>query len=600
MLKRLYRYWLPARGQTFAGFALLLAAGLLELLQPWPVKWLIDSVFGHHPAPRWMTALVPALAGNDRPTALAAGVAAVCLAILVLAVTHKLAQMFSQLLLIRAGLRVVRNLRCHCSDHLHHLPLAYHDKAKVGDLVYRAAWDSYAAQSLLSHGIAPVVTGVLILAGILAVMLRMDALLTAIALGITPAFWLMIKGFGRAIERRSKRYHDQESALHCTMQESLSSIRAVQAYTRERAVADRVGAEAARSESLNARLALVQLAFSLCVGLAMAAGTAAVVYVGAHRVLAGRLMPGDILVFLAYTGMLYTPISAFASSAGVLQAARTQLRRVFEILDTAPAIADAPGAAAPSRVDGHIEFRDVGFAYEPGQGVLAGLTATVQPGSVVALVGRTGAGKSTIASLLLRFYDPTAGQILLDGRDLRDLPVEWLRRHVAVVLQDAILFSGTIAENIALGRPDATRADIEAAARRAQAHDFISALPEGYDTVLGERGVNLSGGQRQRLSIARAFLKDAPVLVLDEPTSALDAHTEAALVAALRQLMVGRTTLVIAHRLSTVRAADVIWVLDRGQLVETGSHDDLLAADTIYSRLHATQSGDPADLLTSN
>jgi ABC-type multidrug transport system fused ATPase/permease subunit len=219
---------------------------------------------------------------------------------------------------------------------------------------------------------------------------------------------------------------------------------------------------------------------------------------------------------------------------------------------------------------------------------------------VVALVGRTGAGKSTIASLLLRFYDPTAGQILLDGRDLRDLPVEWLRRHVAVVLQDAILFSGTIAENIALGRPDATRADIEAAARRAQAHDFISALPEGYDTVLGERGVNLSGGQRQRLSIARAFLKDAPVLVLDEPTSALDAHTEAALVAALRQLMVGRTTLVIAHRLSTVRAADVIWVLDRGQLVETGSHDDLLAADTIYSRLHATQSGDPADLLTSN
>jgi ABC-type multidrug transport system fused ATPase/permease subunit len=285
--------------------------------------------------------------------------------------------------------------------------------------------------------------------------------------------------------------------------------------------------------------------------------------------------------------MLYTPVSAFAQSSGVLRSARTQLGRVFEVLDVAPAIADRPGAEAlAGRVSGRIEFESVAFAYEPGQEVLRGVDAAVEAATVVALVGRTGSGKSTLASLLLRFYDPTAGAIRLDGRDLRDLPVEWLRRQVAIVLQDAILFSGTIAENIAFGRAGgATGAQIEAAAVRAQADEFIRALPQGYDTVLGERGVNLSGGQRQRISIARAFLKDAPILVLDEPTSALDGQTEAALVDALGELMRGRTTLIIAHRLSTVRAADVVWVLQDGRIVETGSHDELIARPTLYRQL---------------
>lgn len=586
MVRRLWPYWLPARGVTAGGIALLLAAAVLELLQPWPVKWLVDGVFGHEPAPRWLAAILPAAARGDK----AVGVAAVAAAVVLLAAAHKVSHAASQLLLIRAGLGTVRNLRCHVSDHLHRLPLAFHDRRRVGDLTYRAAWDSYAAQALLSQGLAPIASGVLILGGILVVMLRTDLLLTLIALAITPAFWFMIKGFGRRIERRSRAYHEQESALYCTIQESLSSLRAVQAFTREGAVARRVEAESTRSMTLNARLARAQLAFSLAVAVAMAAGTAAVVYVGSRRVIDGRLTVGDVLVFLAYTGMLYTPVSAFAQSSGVLQSALTQLRRVFEILDLTPAVASKPGALVPARVSGDVEFRDVCFAYSPDTpDVLGGIDAAVPPGAVTAIVGRTGAGKTTIASLLLRFYDPTRGAVLLDGHDLRDLDLAGLRRNVAVVLQDAVLFAGTVADNIAMGRDGATPDEVIAAARRAQADEFIRALPDGYDTLLGERGVNLSGGQRQRLSIARAFLKDAPVLILDEPTSALDARTEAAVVAATRELMRGRTTFVIAHRLSTVRAADDIWVLDHGRIVERGTHEELVVRGGHYHALYAAQ-----------
>jgi ATP-binding cassette subfamily B protein/subfamily B ATP-binding cassette protein MsbA len=323
----------------------------------------------------------------------------------------------------------------------------------------------------------------------------------------------------------------------------------------------------------------------------MAAGTAAAVYIGARRVLDGRLLLGDVLVFLAYLGMLYTPVNAFAQSSGVLRSARTQLARVFEVLTTAPEVADRPGAVALPRVRGRIEFRGVGFAYEPGQWVMRDVDLVVPEGCVVAIVGRTGAGKSTLASLLPRFYDPDEGAVLLDGHDLRDLRLEWLRRQVGLVLQDAILLSGTIAENIGCGRPGATREQIADAARRAQADEFIRELPDGYETMLGERGVNLSGGQRQRLALARAFLKDAPILVLDEPTSALDSQTETALMESIHDLIKGRTTFIIAHRLSTIRGADLILVIDGGRVVESGSHEALMGRDSAYRRLQRAHLG---------
>jgi ATP-binding cassette subfamily B protein len=341
----------------------------------------------------------------------------------------------------------------------------------------------------------------------------------------------------------------------------------------------------------NQRLALTQLAFSACVGLTMAAGTAAAVYIGARGVLDGRLLLGDVLVFLAYLGMLYTPVSAFAQSWGAFRSARTQLARVFEVLATAPEVIDRAGAVELPRVLGRVEFRGVGFAYEPGQWVMRHVDIVIPEGCVVAIVGRTGAGKSTLASLLLRFYDPDEGAVLLDGHDLRDLRLDWLRRQVGLMLQDAILLSGTIAENIGCGRPGATREQVAEAARRAQADEFIRALPDGYETMLGERGVNLSGGQRQRLSLARAFLKDAPVLVLDEPTSALDAQTEGALLESMHELMKGRTTFIIAHRLSTIRRADLILVMDGGRIVESGSHEELIGRDSAYRLLHHAHRG---------
>jgi ATP-binding cassette subfamily B protein/subfamily B ATP-binding cassette protein MsbA len=565
--------------------SLLLVAGALELFLPWPVKWLVDHAFGGRPAPPWLARLG---FGADPVRA----ITWVCGAVLVLGVAHKAAQMISNFLLIRAGLRLVKNLRLHLSDHLHRLSLRYHDRTKVGDSIYRAAYDSYAAQSLLSGVVVPVTTGVVILAGILTVMLRLDGVLTAIALAVGPLLGVTIWAFGRGIERQSRRYHEQESALVSTMQETLTSIRFVQAYNREADTAGRVAERTNRSLAANERLALIQLAFSACVGLTMSAGTATAIYVGAHRVLDGRLLLGDVLVFLSYLGMLYTPVNAFAQSSGVLRSARTQLEPVFEILATAPDVTDRPGAVTLPRLRGRIEFRGAGFAYEPGQWVMRHVDLVIPEGSVAAIVGRTGAGKSTLASLLLRFYDPDEGAILLDGHDLRDLRLDWLRRQVGLMLQDPILLSGTIAENIACGRPGAKRAQIVDAARRAQAHEFVCGLPDGYETMLGERGVNLSGGQRQRLALARAFLKDAPVLILDEPTSALDAQTEGALIGSMHGLMKGRTTLIIAHRLSTIRRADLILVIDDGRIVESGSHESLIGHDSIYRSLYHAYRGD--------
>jgi ATP-binding cassette, subfamily B, bacterial len=591
MLRRLLPFWRNARKETAAGGALLVFGAFVDLLQPWPVKWLVDYVFGNHTPPEWLASLWPSL----KQGATTSGIAAVCVSILILAIVHRGAITFGHFFLIRVGARIVQQLRCAACDHLHRLSLSFHDKTKIGDSLYRVAYDAHAAQSLLNGAIVPSSIGVLTLLGAVLIMLRINWALTLTTLAVTPLFVLIIRGFSRRIDRQSRVYHENESKLVSVIQESLSSIRAIQAFTMEKLAGERFRVHSEGSLDANQRMTRTQLVYSACAGLAVAVGTAGVVWVAGNLVLRGALSTGDILVFLAYLGMLYQPMNTFSQSASVMQSASAQLRRVFELLDSSPEIKDHPHAITPATVQGEVEFRNVGFGYDADRPVLGSFNLRVKPGQRIAFVGRTGAGKTTIASLLLRFYDPQTGSVSLDGQDLRDLKLGWLRGKVGIVLQDPVLFSATIAENIGFGRPGATRVEIEAAARRAQADEFIQKLPQGYDTVLGERGVNLSGGQRQRLSIARAFLKDAPILILDEPTSALDTHTEEALLMAMRELMKGRTTFVIAHRLSTIRQADLIVVIENGQAAELGDHETLVEADGIYAKMVRSQSGSTID-----
>jgi ABC-type multidrug transport system fused ATPase/permease subunit len=337
---------------------------------------------------------------------------------------------------------------------------------------------------------------------------------------------------------------------------------------------------------------VLETASGAVISLLLACGTAAVVWVTAMRILQGRLTPGDIVLFVAYVTMLYKPLNSIAKTSAQLQGAAARAWRVCSLLDATPDVRDRPDAVEPAaRPTGEIRLDNVSFSYKPETMVLRGITTDIAAGTTVALVGPSGAGKTTLASLLMRFYDPDSGRVMLDGRDLRELTLGYLRQSVALVLQEPILFAASVRENIAYGRPGATDEAIRAAAAAAGAAKFIEALPDGYDTQIGERGVSLSGGQRQRLSIARAFLQDASILVMDEPTSALDAETEAALLQTLDQLKRGRTTIIIAHRLSTIRGADKILALDEGRIVESGSHALLLSQNGLYARLYVTQFG---------
>jgi ATP-binding cassette subfamily B protein/subfamily B ATP-binding cassette protein MsbA len=581
---RLLRYARPHWRTILILIATMVVEIGLDLLKPWPLKLVIDNVLGHqsHPTPHIITGLLP---GSSSPHGLLAWAAGGTVAIFVLATATKTLHSYFSL---RVGQRMTFALAADMFAHLQRLSLRFHSRQPLGDTIERVTGDSYCVSTMVTDALVPGAQALGMLIAMFVVMWSLEPTLTLVALGVLPFLVVVIRFMSGPMKDRSREQRDLEGKMASVVEQTLGAVPAVQAFTRESHEEQRFRYYADRQVIAHLRATLAGLWFEVLAGIITTIGTAAIIYIGADLALRGKLTTGTIIVFLSYLASLYEPLESITHTTPTLQIAAAEGDRVMEILETEPLIQDVPGAH-DLQVRGPVRYEHVTFGYEPDRPAIKDVSLEAGPGDVIAIVGATGAGKTTLINLLVRFYDPWSGRITIGGEDIRQVRHRSLRGQIALVLQDPFIFPLTIAENIAYGRPGASADEIVAAATAANAHEFIERLPEGYGTEVAERGATLSGGERQRLSIARAFLKDAPILILDEPTSALDARTESLLLEALERLMQDRITFVIAHRLSTIRRATQILVLDHGQIVERGSHDELIAADGSYADLHRRQ-----------
>jgi ATP-binding cassette subfamily B protein len=534
----------------------------LTLLYPLPLKIVVDSVLGSQPLPGWLIRAVPALHAHG--SSLEAAIA-VLLGIALLVSAQSLAAWYLQ---TYTGEKLVWDFRARLLNHVQRLPLMFHDRYGATDSVYRIQHDAPAIQYVTIQGLVPLITAVFTLIGMIVVTARMDLSLSVVALLITPILFLLSLGCSRIVRQRSQTIKELDSSALSVIQEVIGSIRVIKAFGQETREHDRFVRRSARRMSQQVRLSIQQAVFNVLIGLTIAVGTAAALYIGVRHVRAGTLTVGSLLMIMAYIAQVYQPLQTLTTKVTDLQVWLASLERAFLLLDQQPEIAERAGAQKLGVAIGEFEFRNVGFSYDDSGRGLRDVSFRIPAGTRVGIVGATGAGKTTVLNLLMRFYDPTSGEVLLDGKDVRDYRIADLRKQFAVVLQEPVLFATSIAENIAYGKPDASDQEIVAAAQAAASHEFILNLPEGYETQAGERGSRLSGGERQRISLARAFLRNSPILILDEPTSSVDVHTEAAIMEATERLMSGRTTFMIAHRLSTLKSCDLVLVLDQGRLVE--------------------------------
>ena len=581
-----FRRALAPRAWALAGGAVLVVlAAAMQVALPWPLKVIVDDVL-KAPAGAGANGFLQLFgaAGLNGLQLLVAAIA--CL--LFFTLVNAAANYFGARLLNGVGERVMAAIRAEVFTHLQRLSLSFHDKQRLGDLVTRATTDIDYVRAMIISMLAVLVPNFLILGFITMICVVVDPGFALIALAVSPVLFATVVMYRPRIKAASRAARSRDSDIASTMTETFSSVRVMQSSSSEgRHEADfRVRNTARMIAGL--RLVRLQSALSPLVDVIVTLGTVVVLWAGVQRVLEGSMTLGLLLVFLAYLKALYDPMKELAKLTTVISRGQVSAERLHEILSTAPAIVDRQGALPAPRLTGAVELRDVGFGYGESE-VLHGINLRVGPGRMVAVTGPTGAGKSTVVSLIPRLYDVTRGSVLLDGMDVRDLQLATVRKQISMVLQESILFHGTIYDNIAYGSDHVTPERVFAAAHAAHVDEFVDNLPLGYDTPVAERGVSLSGGQRQRIAIARALLRDTPIVILDEPTSGLDAISEHYVMEGMDRLMAGRTVIVIAHRLSTLRRADTIYVLDRGQIVESGNHGQLLAAGGLYSRLDGLQ-----------
>ena len=576
----------PRRGGLVLALCVLLLETITSLAQPWPLALTIDYVLTDK---RTLPPAMPDALDND--ALLLAAVA--FLIVFIYTITRSIAS-FRRYLLQKLGQQTVFDMREVLYSKVHALGLDYHGSKRTGDTITRVTSDVKEVRTLLVDSVVEIISSVAILLGMLVVMTWLDWQLTLLALLTVPFLFLAVSRYRKALIERMRVVRTREGAIASVMQEAITGIRAVKLFAREEDEIERFRVESRESLKASVDSAVIEAKFSTILGTVGGLGTAIVTYFGARQVLAGTLSLGDLSAIVFYMGMLLSPLWSLSRQVNQTGTSLVSGERIIDLLNAEPTVKDLPGARPAPEFGGRVALDNVRFAYDEEAGeVLRGVDFDVEAGSRVALVGVSGAGKTTVTSLIARLYDPQEGSVLIDGENVKDFTLKSLRDSITFVPQDPLLFRASVADNIAYGQPGASREEIEAVAELAGADAFIRELPEGYDTVLSERGESLSGGQRQRISIARAMLRDTPILILDEPQSGLDAEAAAAVEESWRALTEGRTTFVIAHELRLVRSVDTILVLEEGHVAESGTHEDLISSGGLYARLYTLQERDP-------
>lgn len=575
----------PHAGSLGVAFLAVVGEGLTSLLNPWPLKIVFDSIGGSKPIPSWLARRLPAALSSDKAAILElAAIAVVVIALLDAAFSYVEKEATTS-----AGQWIMHDLRRLLYDHVQHLSLSFHTQTRTGDLISRITNDVAAIETFVVADLLGLVVDCLTLAGMAAVMLYLNWRFTLLALSVAPPLFAITYTYTRESKRASREARRKEGEIVSLLQEVLSAMGVVKAFAREDYEEQRLERQSVESVQLALRARGLKSKLLPLVGIVVGLGTALMLWYGGGLVIRGSLSAGSLILFISYLGKMYKPMQDFSKMTDAFTKASVGYERIREILETRPAVQDLPGARQAPPLQGQIEFEHVGFGYTADRPVLKDITLNVAAGSITALVGPTGAGKTTIAGLIGRLYDPDIGKVMIDGTDLREFELRSLLDQISFVLQDSVLFHAPIRENISYGKPGATLDEVQRAAKLANAHEFISNLPQGYDTTVGERGVTLSGGQRQRIAIARAVIRNTRILILDEPSSGLDAASEELVFDALDRLMEGKTAIVIAHRFSTIRRANTIFVVENGRIVESGTHEQLLPSGGLYAKLYELQ-----------